>query len=308
MNKLEDYLKPTQKELFNLLVRKYQDKALVHEGGYILIQGKAPVMLLAHLDTVHAKPVKQICKSSDGNILMSPQGIGGDDRCGVYALEKVYENSLVKPWLLFTCDEEIGGVGADMFAAAHNKGRLPEGLDALKLLVEIDRKGSRDAVYYDCDNPEFEAYITGKGFVTAKGSFSDISIIAPELGVAAVNLSSGYYGAHTLYEHINIRQLEAVIQSVIGIVFDAAMPDFPRYRYIERVRQSIKASDPWEIYDFWDDVPRDLSGRLAEIYGALLNIYSKTELEWNRREYGDRILLYMYEAEFGSIFLREKED
>ena len=56
-------------------------------------------------------------------------------------------------------------------------------------------------------SPNFEAYITGKGFTTAIGSFSDISLIAPELGVAAVNFSSGYYNAHTLHEFIDVNEL-----------------------------------------------------------------------------------------------------
>lgn len=84
---------------------------------------------------------------------------------------------------MFTCDEEVGGLGAEKFASDYCKGKMPEGLEAMKLLVEIDRKGCKDAVYYSCDNPEFEAYITSKGFVTASGSFSDISVIAPEMGV-----------------------------------------------------------------------------------------------------------------------------
>ena len=73
---------------------------------FILVCGVAPVMLVAHLDTVHAESVKDICKTDGGNILMSPQGIGGDDRCGVDALNKIYNLSAVKPHLLFTCDEE----------------------------------------------------------------------------------------------------------------------------------------------------------------------------------------------------------
>ena len=138
---------------------------------------------------------------------MSPQGIGGDDRCGVFALVKIYLSAQVKPWLLFTCDEEVGGLGAQYFCQLHSQGLLPNELDALKFIVEIDRKGKNDAVYYDCDNPDFEAYIAGKGFTTALGSFSDISLIAPELGVAAVNLSSGYYNAHTLHEFINVKEV-----------------------------------------------------------------------------------------------------
>lgn len=54
-------------------------------------------MLLAHLDTVYIKLVRTICKSKDKNVLMSPQGIGGDDRCGVYILVKTYELFNKKP-------------------------------------------------------------------------------------------------------------------------------------------------------------------------------------------------------------------
>ena len=310
MRMLEDYLKPPQRELFNLLSEKYRNKALINEGGYILIQGKAPIMLLAHLDTVHQKPVKQICKSPDGNILMSPQGIGGDDRCGVYALVKAHEASPIKPWLLFTCDEEIGGVGADIFAEEHNKGRLPKDLDTLKLLIEIDRKGSRDAVYYDCDNQEFEKYITSKGFVTAFGSFSDISIVAPELGVAAVNLSSGYYNAHTLHEYINRKQLEAVIQKVIGIIADAVKPDFPKYKYIKCAQKFIQTSSAWnKIYSTWKfsdnttvSAPKDLPADLVGMYLDLLDIYPKSVLDEYRKEYGDWVITHIYEDEFGSLY------
>ena len=314
MKNLEDFIRPTQTVLFNLICKKYRDVAVVHLGNYILVPGEAPIMLLAHLDTVHEKPVKQICKSPDGNILMSPQGIGGDDRCGVYALVKAYDASPVKPWLLFTCNEEIGGLGAEKFAMDYlddgrlpkGKGRLPEGLDKLKLLVEIDRRGSNDAVYYGCDNPEFEKYITSKGFVTAYGSFTDISVIAPELGVAAVNLSSGYYNAHTLHEFINRRQIDNVINSVIEIIADSARPDFPKYEYIERAPEIKSFSFSRSSGGFWDDYdwdkPSDLPDNTVEMYNELLEYYTENELEFLRRECGDKIIAKLYNAEFGPFY------
>ena len=230
--KLTDCIYPTQAELFARLRKRYKGRSSFAKGAFILVRGSSPVMLVAHLDTVHAEGVKTICTSSDGNILMSPQGIGGDDRCGVFALVKVYETAQVKPWLLFTCDEEIGGLGAKKFCIAHEKGKLPDKVDALKFIVEIDRRGANDAVYYDCDNPAFKNYIMGKGFKTAHGSFSDISYIAPELFTAAVNLSSGYHNPHTLHEFINRSELERTIERVTEMVHDAAREDFPAFVYI----------------------------------------------------------------------------
>lgn len=234
MKTLEDFIYPTQKKLFKTLRDKYRGrKVFFADNSFILIRGAAPVMLVAHLDTVHKNPVKVICKSDDGNILMSPQGIGGDDRCGVYALAKIYELSEVKPHLLFTCDEEIGGGGAKWFCKAHTEGKLPSELDSLKFLVEIDRRGSNDAVFYDCANPDFEDSLLQFGFRYAHGSFSDISVIAPELKVAAVNLSSGYHNAHTLHEYIVRSELETTIEKTLEIVKWATRKDTPRFEYID---------------------------------------------------------------------------
>ena len=61
MKPLEDYLKPTQKELFARLRTYYKGHINVCKNSYILVRGEAPVLLVAHLDTVHSEPVKQIC-------------------------------------------------------------------------------------------------------------------------------------------------------------------------------------------------------------------------------------------------------
>ena len=230
---IEEFIYPTQAQLFKALRKRYRGNAFYVKGAFILVRGESPVLLVAHMDTVHENPVETICASADGNVLMSPQGIGGDDRCGVYALVKVFESAQVKPWLLFTCDEEIGGIGAKTFCNAYAQGKLPAELDDVKFIVEVDRRGSCDAVYYDCDNPDFEDYISEKGFVTAQGSFSDISVVAPELGVAAVNLSSGYYNAHRLHEYIVLSELERTIDAVAEMVADAAQLDFPVFPYVD---------------------------------------------------------------------------
>lgn len=326
MRPLEHYLTPKQEALFDMLREMHKGHVVSFcKKNYILVRGEAPVMLVAHLDTVHHEPVREICKTENGNILMSPQGIGGDDRCGVYALNAVYEQSKVKPWLLFTCEEEVGGLGAEQFCLKHQSKKLPKELDDLKLLIEIDRKGKNDAVYYDCDNPEFEKYITSKGFKTQYGSFTDISSIAPELGMAAVNLSSGYYNAHTQHEYINRKHLNKTVQKVIEIVAESTTPDFPKYEYIERVHSFSRKFGGYGGYDWYSDYygystkskstklkvvdeddtePKleDVPDEILEEYLALLDFYTEEELEDIRREHGDAAISMLCESEFGDDY------
>lgn len=295
---LEEFLWPTQAGLFHRLRRMYQSEAICCKGKYLLVQGEAPILLLAHLDTVHRDPVQVIRKKQGGNILTSPQGIGGDDRCGVYALVNLYEQAEQKPWLLFTCDEEIGGVGAKAFADAYRKKRFPRALEDVKMLMELDRKGSRDAVYYGCDNETFEEYITGKGFQTAFGSFSDISVVAPAMGIAAVNLSIGYYHAHTTDEYINRSHTDAVIEKVSGIVAESAKQDVPKYEYIECDINFYG----WGCYPMWGGcrakLPKDLPKKYEEVYDILLDHFTVEELEMYRKEYGNTVLLDLYASVF----------
>ena len=217
---------------------------------------------------------------------MSPQGIGGDDRCGVYALAKIYETAEKKPFLLFTCDEEIGGSGAKSFCKAHQQKQLPAEIDNLKIIIEIDRKGKNDAVYYSCDNPDFEEYITGKGFITEFGTFSDISVIAPELGTAAVNLSSGYYNAHTQHEYINCRHLEKTIQQVESIIADASQKDFPKYEYIEEI---------WDGYRYFDADESEkklllatLPNEFLDSYDDIFDYYTAAEIKEYKQIHGKK--------------------
>ena len=307
LNNLEDFIFPTQEELFGRIPNAIKGKKIIVTGKYILVCGKAPVMLLAQLDTVHKESVKTICASDDGNILMSPQGIGGDDRCGVYALIKAYREAPVKPWLLFTCDEECGGKGADAFARDYAKGNLPN-LDHIKFLVEIDRRGSNDAVYYSLDNPEFEMFIEQYGFELDFGSYSDICDVAPAIGVAAVNLSSGYYQAHTQHEYINRRELEATISRVMDIIADSVSEDVPQFEYIEQPPRFSKVGYRY-YYDQCkldigipeddNDVPNDVPLEFVLAYEDLLAVYSKSEIESMRKVYGNEVISELYDDAYG---------
>src|SRR5699024_8016538 len=132
--------------------------------------GEVPVLLVAHLDTVHTMKPDIICFSEDGRFVMSPQGIGGDDRCGVYMILQIIQDA--RCHVLFCEDEETGGNGARAFT----RSRLRVNVN---YIVEMDRRGNNDAVFYQCDNPDFTDFILSYGFEEKTGSFSDISVVAP---------------------------------------------------------------------------------------------------------------------------------
>ena len=170
-------------------VKKYTAKQLkkTHENvtvgdGFVYAKGNFPVLLVAHMDTVHKALPRTIMYFKDTDILTCNEGIGGDDRCGIYIILEIVKRYNCS--VLFCEDEEIGGVGAKKFI----KTEIAKTVDP-NYIIEFDRKGKNDAVFYDCGNQEFELFITERFFKTNWGTFSDISILAPFIGVAAVNLS-----------------------------------------------------------------------------------------------------------------------
>ncbi|MDR2697923.1 MAG: hypothetical protein LBB40_05555 [Holophagales bacterium] len=181
------------------------------EDGYLYATGDVPVMLVAHMDTVHVGPPVDIIED-DGKI-SSPQGIGGDDRAGVWMVLQIIKE--IKCHVLFCEDEERHGAGAKKFT---HSGIRPE----VNYLIELDRRGSNDAVFYSCDNQEFIEFITSHGYEKNHGTFSDISLVAPYLNIAAVNLSTGFYNEHALYESIDYRVVsENIIRTKKIILSDS---------------------------------------------------------------------------------------
>lgn len=238
---LETIVGMTQKELKSALNAKLTSIGYtpVSKKGFLYAEGDAPVLLVAHLDTVHKQPVSRILYSKDGNLMMSPEGIGGDDRCGVYMILQLIEE--MRPFILFTEDEEIGCVGARDFAKSKIHPQV-------NYIVEMDRRGGNDAVFYGCDNPEFTEFVCSFDFEKAHGSFSDISVIAPKLGVAAVNISSGYYNEHSRHEYINLYEVERNIQRIKTMI----QSDSPHFEYMERERVSLFNQMSFEDASLWD--------------------------------------------------------
>ncbi len=235
----EKICRMSQKDLKKFVAKelnKTRDKVITGDG-YVFAQGDFPVLLVAHLDTVHKELVRKIIYDKDMDILSSPQGIGGDDRCGVYMVLEVLKAFNCS--VLFCEDEECGGIGANKFI----KTELAKTLE-FNYMIEFDRKGSNDAVFYDCANDEFEEFITEEFYKTAWGSFSDISILAPFFECAAVNLSCGYYNAHTTKEYVVISEMQESIFQACKILAKTTEDD--RFAYVDGYRGTI--------WDDWGDV------------------------------------------------------
>lgn len=216
---MKDFIKvckQTQKNLKNMLAQflKNNGYAPIVGDGFIYAPGVEPVCVTAHMDTVHKETVKDVV-IENGDTISSPQGIGGDDRCGIYMIMEMVKQRIY-PTILFCEDEEIGGVGSDKFIRTEHfkdlKGRV-------KLFIELDRAHDTDLVYYDDDNKEFHnwcAKITG--YKTSYGSFSDISNLCPDAGISGVNISCGYYHAHTLDECVVFSEMEASLKVSIKLI------------------------------------------------------------------------------------------
>ena len=209
--------KMSQKELIGYLpiVLKEKGYDVIVEEGFIYARGEVPILLTAHMDTVHKELVKDFYerKENGKHIISSPQGIGGDDRCGIYMIMEIINTH--KCSVLFCEDEEIGCIGSRIFCETDFVTELSD----LYYLIELDRANSDDAVFYDCDNPAFTRFITSNtGYNNEWGSYSDISWLAPEAGVAAVNLSCGYYHAHTTEEEVVIEEMLNTIEVVKKLI------------------------------------------------------------------------------------------
>ena len=130
--------KELKKAMSQYLKAKYDN--VIFTKDYLVAIGDIPVALVAHLDTVYRTPVSNLYYDQRKGVLWSPDGLGADDRAGIFAVLKILQDGY-RPSVIFTTDEEKGGVGAS--ALAMNPCPIPN----LKYMIELDRRGSNDCVF-----------------------------------------------------------------------------------------------------------------------------------------------------------------
>lgn len=209
--------------LYEQLKDVYGEDNIIYHPRWAYFKGKSPACLCAHLDTVHKKTIVDMYIEPEKNIIHSPEGIGGDDRCGVWIILKILK-SLKEgddlPNLFFSTDEETGSASTKLACDWIIENNI-DLMSHIRFFIQLDRKNEQDSVYYNCDNKDFEKYINSYGFKTAYGTRTDICILCDKFGKAGVNLSCGFNSEHSISETVSIDIMENTAGKVLNILAEA---------------------------------------------------------------------------------------
>lgn len=224
-NKLLDLLKVQSNSENEKLMVLYLDKELRElklpyqidaAGNIIVTKGKATLYpcVVSHMDTVHNfVPDFKIYIDIDDNDIhfaMSNKqrvGIGGDDKCGIFACLYLLK-TIPQIKVVFFSREESGCRGSGSI-------NMKFFADCM-YLIQLDRRGKRDFIqtYWSRKtiSHEFSSEI---GLIKKKykyknqtGTVTDVmKLWDNRIGISCINLSCGYYRPHSEYEYISIHDL-----------------------------------------------------------------------------------------------------
>lgn len=221
MKPIEYFIAADKSDLIQYLIKNHKCTS----GNYCFMMNghntKNNVMLVSHIDTI-GKPPTTLYRRK--NLLTSGKDeyLGADDRAGVYACIVLGEKHNIP--VLFCDHEERGGLGAHESTIVYEKE-----INQALFLIEFDRRGDRDAVYYNNEPQHFRRFIKGYGFKEDLGSFTDISIIGKRLDICGVNLSIGFHHEHTTNEYLDLSILHRTIRRTNALI-KATKKNPRRYR------------------------------------------------------------------------------
>lgn len=176
----------------------------------------------AHMDEVHNNRKSDYVVELEGDEIRGysattrdPQGIGADDKNGIWVALKVMEKI---PYIkaAFFASEEIGCIGSEHVDL--------EFFDNCRFVIECDRRNSGDFIYEANDVPLctygfMEAMHASEfGYTPVQGATTDVVMLRKRgLKCCACNLSCGYYYPHKDEEYTRVGEL----QNCYELVFHA---------------------------------------------------------------------------------------
>lgn len=178
---------------------------------YRLIPG-TPLMV-AHMDQVQSTKCHKVMSFKNSIYGFSKKGkltgLGADDKNGIFVVLNMIKRFRDDISFIFSCNEERGGYLHLLPVLDELKGNHPYGL-------VFDRKGKSDIIgtgnNYCCDDFEMAVRVFSKEhkYKPSHGIFSDCDELS--LHMPCVNLSVGYYNAHTVDEYTKPAELWRAIQ------------------------------------------------------------------------------------------------
>ena len=197
-------------------------------------KGKARTLFVAHTDTVHREDGRQTCTIDKKNFLRvgNPKKtncLGADDGAGVIVLLNLIA-AKVPAYYIFTRCEERGGLGAkhlvDSYALL---------LAEFDRAIAFDRKGTSSVITHQgwgrcCSDTFADALSEGLSGLTTMYAPDDTGVytdtaefvdIIPE----CTNISVGYTDEHTTREALDLGHLQALINRVLSIDWEALPVD-----------------------------------------------------------------------------------
>lgn len=282
----EEIIQLPEKNLFNyiykILERKgYKKIVKSAENDYLFAEGDIPIVLVAHVDTVFTSFPSEIYYDNQQQVIWSPDGLGADDRAGVTAILQIILDGY-KPCVIFTNGEEKCVEGGEKLVTEYYACPFEQ---QIKYMIELDRMGSKDCVFYDCLNEEFKRYIQSYDFTENYGTYSDISVICNNWNIAGVNLSIGYYDEHTFLERLKFKEMYETIDKVKNMLNDAdTAPQFSYeiFLFCERCHvlhstydlELITEKNGSRHFICWDCISQDTNAQYCD---SCLNIYIADE-------------------------------
>jgi tripeptide aminopeptidase len=225
-------------------------------GNLYVIKGRAESYpcVVAHMDTVHAIESGGIVPIEiDGlvtgfnPVTMEQTGIGGDDKCGIYAALRCLSR-LPACKAVFFVDEEIGCVGSRECDLEFFKDT--------RFVLQADRRGHDDWVEDiggPLGSPEFQSAVkpilAKYGYKPCRGMMTDVEALRDsKVGVSVANMSAGYYNPHEPCEYISLSALNRVAAMMTEICRSLTVA-FP-FTY-ERPPRSFTRSWRTRFSDLW---------------------------------------------------------
>lgn len=191
----------------------YQLYSVSSEGVVYRLEPGKP-LVCAHMDQIGISPCVRVEFETKGEPIVrgfdavsKQTNLGADDKNGIFIALKLIQSFGKDINFIFSVEEEIGGVCRN-FLRNFSKERT----DSIPYALIFDRRGGGDVIgtnngycKEDFENAVLDIADTF-GYKRSTGTFSDCDHISEF--VPCVNLSCGYYNAHTAREYTVLPELE----------------------------------------------------------------------------------------------------